>query len=227
LGFGDALVHPETRNLKPNILEYPMALIVQQLRPALTMTIILSVVLGLAYPLAITGVAQAAFPHQANGSLLYDASGTVIGSELIGQQFTEPGYFHGRPSATVDADTGEDKPYNAANTTASNLGPTNQKLLDTVEERAKAYRETNGLADDAIVPVDAVTASGSGLDPHITPANAQLQINRVAQARGGSAGDVAALLQQNTEGRALGFLGEPRVNVLKLNLALDARYGKQ
>jgi potassium-transporting ATPase KdpC subunit len=203
-----------------------MTLIMQQLRPAVMMTIILTVVLGLAYPLAITGVAQAAFPHQANGSLLYDGTGTVIGSELIGQDFTSPGYFHGRPSVTVDADTSEDKPYNAANTTASNLGPTNQKLIDTVSDRARAYREENNLADDASVPVDAVTASGSGLDPHITPANAQLQINRVAQARGASPADVTALVQQNTEGRTLGFLGEPRVNVLKLNLALDATYGK-
>jgi potassium-transporting ATPase KdpC subunit len=203
-----------------------MTLIMQQLKPALMMTIILTVVLGLAYPLAVTGIAQTVFPHQANGSLIRDASGTVIGSELIGQSFAEPGYFHGRPSVTVDADTTEDKPYNAANTTASNLGPTNQKLIDAVEERTKAYRETNGLAADAHVPVDAVTASGSGLDPHITPANAQLQINRVAQARGASPDDVTALVQQNTEGRILGFLGEPRVNVLKLNLALDARYGK-
>ena len=204
-----------------------MTLIMQQLRPALMMTIILTVILGLAYPLAITGIAQVAFKHQANGSLLYDASGAVIGSELIGQEFTTPGYFHGRPSATVDADSGDDKPYNAANTTASNLGPTNQKLIDTVEERAKAYREENGLAANAVVPVDAVTSSGSGLDPHITPANAQLQINRVAEARKASPADVTALLQQNTEGRTLGFLGEPRVNVLKLNLALDAKYGKQ
>jgi K+-transporting ATPase ATPase C chain len=204
-----------------------MTLIMQQLRPALLITLILTVVTGLAYPLAITGIAQAVFPHQANGSLIRDADGTVIGSELIGQEFTSPGYFHGRPSVTVDADTTEDKPYNAANTTASNLGPTNQKLIDTVEERAKAYREENGLGDDVPVPVDAVTSSGSGLDPHITPANAQLQINRVAQARGGSPADVTALVQQNTEGRTLGFLGEPRVNVLKLNLALDARYGKQ
>ena len=204
-----------------------MTLIMQQLRPALMMTIILTVILGLAYPLAITGIAQVAFKHQANGSLLYDASGAVIGSELIGQEFTTPGYFHGRPSATVDADSGDDKPYNAANTTASNLGPTNQKLIDTVEERAKAYREENGPAADAVVPVDAVTASGSGLDPHSTPATAQLQINRVAQARGATSADVTALVQQNTEGRTLGFLGEPRVNVLKLNMALDAKYGKQ
>lgn len=204
-----------------------MTLILQQLRPAVMMTLILTVLLGLAYPLSITGVAQAAFPHQANGSLLFDASGAVIGSELIGQEFTSPGYFHGRPSVTVDADSGDDKPYNAANTTASNLGPTNQKLIATVEERTKAYREENGLPADAQAPVDAVTASGSGLDPHITPANAQVQINRVAQARGASPADVTALVQQQTEGRTLGFLGEPRINVLKLNLALDAKYGKR
>jgi K+-transporting ATPase ATPase C chain len=128
---------------------------------------------------------------------------------------------------TVDADSGDDRPYNAANTTASNLGPTNQKLIDTVSERTKAYRDENNLADDVPVPVDAVTSSGSGLDPHITPANAQLQIRRVAQARGATPADVAALVQQNTEGRTFGFLGEPRVNVVKLNLALDATYGKQ
>ena len=203
-----------------------MALVLQQTRAALMMTIILTVILGLAYPLAITGIAQAAFPHQANGSLLYDSSGAVIGSELIGQEFTSPGYFHGRPSVTVNADTSDSQPYNAANSTASNLGPTNQKLVDAVTERAAAYREENGLAADTVVPVDAVTSSGSGLDPHITPANAQLQINRVAQARGGSPADVTALVQQNTEGRTLGFIGEPRVDVLKLNLALDAAFGK-
>ena len=203
-----------------------MTLVMQQLRPALFITLILTVITGLAYPLAITGIAQTVFPHQANGSLLYDADGNVIGSELIGQEFTSPGYFHGRPSVTVDADTGDDKPYNAANTTASNLGPTNQKLIDAVSDRARAYREENGLADDVAIPVDAVTSSGSGLDPHITPANATLQVNRVAQARGATPADVIALVQQNIEGRTFGFLGEPRVNVLRLNLALDARYGK-
>jgi K+-transporting ATPase ATPase C chain len=204
-----------------------MTLIMQQLRPALVMTLILTVITGLAYPLAITGIAQAAFPYQANGSLVKGADGNVVGSELIGQEFTAPDYFHGRPSATVNADDPtQDQPYNAANTTASNLGPTNQKLIDSVDERASAYREENGLAADAPVPVDAVTASGSGLDPHITPANAALQVNRVAQARGASPVDVAALLAANTEGRTFGFLGEPRVNVLKLNLALDAKFGK-
>ena len=199
-----------------------MTLVLQQLRPAFLMTIILTVLLGLAYPLVMTGLSQALFPHQANGSLIRDASGTVIGSELIGQQFTSAGYFHGRPSATVDADTGEDRPYNAANTTASNLGPTNQKLINAVAARAQAYRAENGLADDATVPVDAVTTSGSGLDPHITPANARLQVDRVARARGAAPTDVAALVQNSTEGRTFRFLGEPRVNVLLLNISLDS-----
>jgi K+-transporting ATPase ATPase C chain len=204
-----------------------MTLIVQQLRPALTMTLILTVVLGLAYPLAITGIAQAAFPHQANGSLIRDEGGQVVGSELIGQEFTSPHYFWGRPSVTVDADSGDDRPYNAANTTASNLAPTNQKLIDAVTERAAAYREAHGLAESDPVPVDAVTSSGSGLDPHITPANALIQAGRVAEARGVPAGEITQLVEQSIEGRTLGFIGEPRVNVLKLNLALDARYGKQ
>jgi K+-transporting ATPase ATPase C chain len=204
-----------------------MTLVMQQLKPALMITLMLTVLTGLVYPLAITGIAQAAFPYQANGSLIKDVEGNVVGSELIGQEFTSPGYFHGRPSATVKADDStQAQPYNAANTTASNLGPTNQELIDAVGDRAKAYRQENGLADDAPVPVDAVTSSASGLDPHITPANAALQVNRVAQARGASPADIMAFVQQNTEGRTLGFLGEPRVNVLKLNLALDAKYGK-
>jgi K+-transporting ATPase ATPase C chain len=200
-----------------------MTLILQQTRAALMMVIILTVLTGLAYPLAITGIAQVVFPYQANGSLIRDANGNVIGSELIGQQFSDPKYFHGRPSATVDAsDSSKSVPYNAANTTASNLGPTNQKLIDAVKQRADDYRAENGLAADTPVPVDAVTASGSGLDPHITPANAALQVARVAKARGIAPEQVQALVAQNTEGRTLGFLGEPRVNVLKLNLALDA-----
>lgn len=199
-----------------------MTLIWQQTRAAVMMTVVLAALLGIVYPLVLTAIAQLAFPYQANGSLIQDASGTVIGSELIGQHFTAPKYFHGRPSVTVDAsDSSVSVPYNAANTTASNLGPTNQKLVDAVAERAAAYRAENGLAADAAVPVDAVTASGSGLDPHITPANAALQVARVAAARGLSPDQVQGLVAQHTEGRTLGFIGEPRVNVLTLNLALD------
>jgi K+-transporting ATPase ATPase C chain len=200
----------------------------QQLRVAVLMLVLLTVLTGLAYPLAITAVAQVAFPYQANGSLI-ERNGTVIGSELIGQNFTAPGYFQPRPSVTVNSDDPKvDEPYNAANSAGSNLGPTNQKLIDTVEERAIAYRAANGLAPTASVPVDAVTASASGLDPHITPANAALQAPRVARARGLSPQIVQQLVDQHTEGRTLLVLGEPRVNVLRLNLALDdlARPGR-
>ncbi|HZR99926.1 MAG TPA: K(+)-transporting ATPase subunit C [Chloroflexota bacterium] len=198
-----------------------MSALAQQLRIAVLMTVVLTVITGLAYPLAITAVAQVVFPHQANGSLI-ERNGTVVGSELIGQSFTAPGYFHPRPSATVNADDATvDQPYNAANSAGSNLGPTNQKLIDTVAARTRAYREENGLADSVPVPVDAVTASASGLDPHITPANAALQVARVAAARGLPAPQVQQLVDQYTEGRTLFVLGEPRVNVLRLNLALD------
>ncbi len=193
----------------------------QPIRIAVVMTVLLTVLTGLAYPLAITAVAQVAFPFQANGSLI-ERDGQVIGSALIGQPFTAPQYFHPRPSATVSADDPTiDQPYNAANSGGSNLGPTNQKLIDTVKERADAYRTENGLAPDAPVPVDAVTASASGLDPHITPANAAIQVARIARARGLPEQRVQQLVDQYTEGRTLGFLGEPRVNVLRLNLALD------
>src|SRR5262249_35680779 len=156
----------------------------QQLRIAVLMTIVLTVLIGIAYPLAITAGAQGAFPFPANGSLI-ERNGQGIGCGLIGQNFTAPRYCHPRPSATVNVDDAKiDEPYNAANSAGSNLGPTNQKLIDAVQERADAYREENGLAADATVPVDAVTASASGLDPHITPANAAIQVARVARERG-------------------------------------------
>ncbi len=190
-----------------------------QIRPAIVMVIVLTLLTGVVYPLVATGIAQVAFPHQANGSLLYNSQGEVIGSELIAQPFTSPVYFHPRPSAA-----GSDG-YDAAASSASNLGPTNQKLIDAVKERAETYRAVNGLAANAAVPVDAVTTSGSGLDPHISPANAALQAPRVARARNVPVDDVQGLVNQYTEGRTLFILGEPRVNVLKLNLALDQRFG--
>jgi potassium-transporting ATPase KdpC subunit len=188
----------------------------QQARTAIMMMLILTLLLGLAYPPLVTGVAQALVPRQANGSLLTDASGAVIGSELIAQGFGRPPYFHPRPSAA-----GTDG-YDASSSGGSNLGATNQKLLDTVAARVAAYRAENGLTPDVSVPVDAVTASASGLDPDISPANALLQVHRVAQARGLADDQVRALVDRYTEGRTLGFLGEPRVNVLRLNHELDS-----
>ena len=191
----------------------------QHTRSAVLMTVVLTLLLGLAYPLAMTGLSQALFPRQANGSLVTDANGTVIGSALLAQGFSKPEYFHPRPSTA-----GKDG-YDAASSGGSNLGPTTQKLIDSVKDRVAAYRQENGLADDAPVPVDAVTASASGLDPDISPANALLQVHRVAQARGLTDAQVQALVDRHTEGRTLGFLGEPRVNVLGLNRALDAGGG--
>jgi K+-transporting ATPase ATPase C chain len=188
--------------------------LVRQLRPALVALVLLTALTGFAYPLAITGIAQAAFPEQANGSLLRDGSGAVIGSRLIGQPFSDPGYFHPRPSAAGDG-------YDSSASSGSNLGPTSADLMGAVTERVAAYREENGLSADTAVPVDAVTASGSGLDPHISVANAMLQLPRVASARGVTEADVRELVDEHTDGRALGILGEPGVNVLELNLALD------
>lgn len=202
----------------------------RQLFPALMMMVIFTVVAGLIYPLAVTGVAQVAFKDKADGSLVENADGEVVGSSLIGQTFVEPQYFHPRPSAAGDG-------YDPTLSSGSNLGPTNDKLLvgevddpatddvdesfDGIEQRAAAYRDENGLADDEAVPVDAVTASSSGLDPHISIANARLQAARVADERGLGVDEVLDLVDDHTDGRALGFIGEKAVNVLELNLALD------
>ena len=195
------------------------------LGPCLRGAVFVALVTGVAYPLLTTGVAQLVLPQQANGSLI-EHGGAVVGSALIGQSFTGASYFHPRPSVTSAADPQDPSktvpaPYNAALSAGSNLGPTNAALIETVAARAAAYRQTNGLASDAKVPVDAVTASASGLDPHIAVANARLQVARVAQARGLDVAPVQQLVDQHTEGRVLGLLGEPRVNVLRLNLELN------
>lgn len=189
--------------------------LVQHLRTAVLMVVVLTVLLGIVYPLLVTGIAQVLLPSQANGSLVQDSSGHVVGSALLAQGFTQPQYFHPRPSAAGSAG------YDATASGGSNLGPTNQKLIDTVQSNADAYRQENGLAADAPIPVDAVTASASGLDPDISPANALLQVHRVATARGLSDNQVRSMVDQYTESRTLFVLGEPRVNVLKLNIALD------
>jgi potassium-transporting ATPase KdpC subunit len=186
-----------------------------QLRPAIVLLVLFSVLTGLIYPALVTGVAQAVFPRQANGNLIVKDD-KVVGSALIGQPFDDPKYFWGRPSATSPF------PYNAASSSGSNQGPTNPALYEAVKDRVEALR-TADPANTAPVPVDLVTASGSGLDPHISPAAALYQVGRVAKARKMDESAVRLLVEQNTEGRQLGFLGEPRVNVLALNLALDGR----
>jgi K+-transporting ATPase ATPase C chain len=185
-----------------------------EIRGALLSTVVLAIVCCGLYPLIVFGVAQTFFRDKADGSLIVDRAGTTRGSKLLAQGFTNPKYFHPRPSA---AGTG----YDAANSSGSNLGPTSQKLRDAIKDRIEAYRKENALSADQKVPADAVTASGSGLDPHISPRNAQLQVPRVAQARSVSEDRVRELIQQNTEGRDLGILGDLGVNVLQLNLALD------
>ena len=194
----------------------------RQIRPAIVMIIAMTVITGLVYPLGITGIAQLVFPHQANGSLV-EKDGTVIGSEVIGQSFTDDKYFHGRPSATTDTDPNDatktvPAPYNAANSSASNMGPTNQGLIDRVKEDAEKLKAEN---PSVLVPVDLVTTSASGLDPDITPAAAEFQVPRIAKARNLPQDKVRALVADMTQERVLGLLGERRVNVLKLNLALD------
>lgn len=194
-----------------------------QLRPALVSFIALSAITGLAYPFIITGIAKVIFPHQAGGSLILK-DGKVIGSEWIGQSFTAPKDFWGRPSATVDADN-KPLPYNAANSGGSNLAPSNPDLAKAVQERITALRTADPDATGP-VPVDLVTASGSGLDPDISPASAAYQVHRVAKARGLEEAKVRELVTAHIEGPQLGVLGESRVNVLKLNLALDALSSK-
>jgi potassium-transporting ATPase KdpC subunit len=202
----------------------------RQLRPAVMGVLVFTVLCGLIFPAVITGIAQAVFPHRANGSLITQDS-RVVGSELIGQAFTDPKYFHSRPSA---AGAG----YDGGASSGTNLGPTSDKLIngihkklangdddpgnyDGIRDLAAAYRRDNGLPEGAPVPPDAVTRSASGLDPHISPVNAGLQASRVAKARGVSEETVRHLIAESTQGRQFGILGEPRVNVLRLNLALD------
>ncbi|NJM42215.1 MAG: potassium-transporting ATPase subunit KdpC [Anaerolineae bacterium] len=185
----------------------------KQLRPAFVSLIVLTIITGVIYPLLITGIAQAVFPSQANGSLIMK-EGVVIGSAFIGQQFEGPQYFWGRPSATSPA-------YNAAASSGSNLGPTNPALLETVQARIAALKAADP-ANTAPIPVDLVTASASGLDPHISPAAAEYQLARVARVRGVEEAEVRALVAQATTGRWLGVFGEPVVHVLQVDLALDA-----
>ncbi len=188
--------------------------ITRNLLTAALMTVVTTVLLGLFYPLAITGIAQVVFPHQANGSLI-ERDGSVVGSRLIGQGFSSPGYFRSRPSA---AGIG----YDAASSGGTQLGPTNRKLIDAVAANVAAARKEN---PNAPVPVDLVTTSASGLDPHISPAAADFQVPRVARERGIPEADVRRLVEASTAARWLGFLGEAGVNVLEVNLALDAQYG--
>jgi K+-transporting ATPase ATPase C chain len=195
----------------------------QHLRAAVVMIVGFTLLTGVAYPLAITGIAQVVMPSAANGGLIVK-DGKIIGSQLLGQNFTSEKYFHPRPSATTDADPIDatktiDAPYNAASSAGSNLGPISQKLLDRVKTDVEALR-SQGVAGP--IPVDVVTASGSGLDPDISPETALLQVPRIAKTRGLSQERIASLVNSRIEGRALGIFGEPRVNVLALNLALDA-----
>jgi potassium-transporting ATPase KdpC subunit len=194
----------------------------REIRPAIVLVVALALMTGLIYPLAMTALAQVLFPHQSNGSLI-EQNGKIVGSALIGQQFSGAGYFHGRPSATTAADPSDASktmpaPYNAANSVGSNLGPTNKALVERVKADVKKLKEEN---PKGTIAIDMVTTSGGGLDPHITPDAAIFQAPRVAMARGLPQARVLQLIGEHIDGRMLGFIGEPRVNVLALNMALD------
>ena len=191
-----------------------MKMLLSEIRSAVLVTLALAVVCCGIYPLVVFGIGQALFPHKANGSLITDAKGTVLGSRLLGQQFAADKYFHSRPSAAGNG-------YDSTSSGGSNLGPTSQKLRDSIAQNVSDFRSQNAMATNAPVPADAVTASGSGLDPHISPENAELQAPRVARARGLPLEKVKALIAQHNDTADFGVLGEPRVNVLELNLALD------
>ena len=188
---------------------------VAELRASIAATLLLAVLCCGIYPVVVWGIAQAAFPEKADGSLV-NVDGKIAGSSLLAQGFTAPNYFHPRPSAAGQG-------YDAASSSGTNLGPTSKKLIETVAQRVSDYRSENGLPPEARVPADAVTSSGSGLDPHISPSNANLQAGRVAAARGIPKEEVIRKIREHTEGRSLWILGEPRVNVLTLNLSLDGR----
>ena len=196
-----------------------MKSLLPEVRPALMSTIVLTIVCCGIYPLVVFGIAQVAFHYKANGSLIIDNDGTVRGSKLLGQEFTAEKYFHPRPSSAGNG-------YDASNSSGSNLGPTSQKLNDAIKDRIATYRSENGLKETDPIPADAVTASASGLDPHISLRNADLQLPRVAKARGLDADKVRAMVKQYTDSADLGIIGEPGVNVLRLNLALDAAYSR-
>jgi K+-transporting ATPase ATPase C chain len=195
-----------------------MKRLLTELRPAIVSTVIFAVVCCGLYPLAVFAISQAIFHDQANGSLIVDKDGTIHGSQLLGQQFTADKYFHSRPSAAGNG-------YDATSSGGSNLGPTSRKLADSLAQNISDYRSQNGMDTNDAVPADAVTASGSGLDPHISVRNAELQAPRVAKTRNLAIENVLELMRLNTDAPSLGFLGEPGVNVLKLNLALDALNG--
>jgi K+-transporting ATPase ATPase C chain len=196
-----------------------MKTFISELRAAILVTVSLAVVCCGIYPVIVYGLAQALFPQKANGSLITDANGNVQGSRLLGQQFSADKYFHSRPSAAGNG-------YDATSSGGSNLGPTSQKLHDSIAQNVSDYRSQNGLSTNAPVPADAVTASGSGLDPHISPENAELQASRVAKARNVPLEKVRALIAEHTDRADLGLFGDPGVNVLELNLALDALAGQ-